>query len=82
MKRPDNPLTHSHIRHLYTRSDAVTKVLSLFAVAALACSCLLSTGCDLGTYNKRLNEAPVAPAAEEPATDADSETEDEPSDDQ
>ena len=50
------------------RYDAVRKTLSLFCVGALAFACLLSMGCDTGTYNQRLNEKPVEPVKESPET--------------
>lgn len=34
---------------------------------------LLSSGCDMGTYNKRLNEKTIVPAATEPSADSDTE---------
>jgi hypothetical protein len=58
MKIPDHPICRSH-----ACCDAVTNLLSLFCAAILSSSCLLSIGCDLGTYNKRLNDDPVKPAA-------------------
>ncbi len=45
-------------------------------VASLLIGCFAFTGCDLGTYNQRLNEKPVAPEEEVLESDAEVETDD------
>jgi hypothetical protein len=47
----------------------------MLAVSLFVLSCFGSTGCDLGTYNQRLNEKPVAPAKEAPAEDSNEDAE-------
>ncbi len=77
MKRLNPPLCRSTFR----RDESIRPML-LLCSTALAGACLMSIGCDMGTYNQRLNEKPVVPAAETSLADEDPATDEEPSDNQ
>jgi hypothetical protein len=49
----------------------VISTLKLLVTVVFASSSLFSIGCDMGTYDDRLNERPVAPVVETQADDTD-----------